>query len=45
MVRGGAALHAFIVAELEREVPVLPRTREDSQRLDRYLRDTVKRFA
>lgn len=39
------ALHAFIEAELEREVPVLPRTREDSQRLDRYLRDTVKRFA
>lgn len=39
------ALHAFIVAELEREVPVLPRTREDSQRLDRYLRDTVKHFA
>ena len=39
------ALHAYIQRELEREVPVLPRTHEDSQQLDHYLRDTVKRFA
>jgi predicted nucleotidyltransferase len=39
------ALHGFIAAELEREVPTLLRTQEDSRRLDRYLRDTVGRYA
>ena len=39
------ALHGFIAAELEREVPTLLRTPEDSRRLDRYLRDTVGRYA
>ncbi|OIN46903.1 hypothetical protein BLL37_08015 [Pseudomonas azotoformans] len=39
------ALHAYIQAELERSVPGLPRTHGDSQQLDQYLRDTVKRFA
>lgn len=38
-------LHAYIHGELERSVPVLPRTQADSHPLDRYLRDTVKRFA
>lgn len=39
------ALHAYIQRELERTVPVLPRTQQDSLQLDHYLRDTVKRFA
>lgn len=39
------ALHAFIEAELERAVPALPRTREDSRQLDRYLRETVGLYA
>ncbi|KAF2405879.1 nucleotidyltransferase domain-containing protein [Pseudomonas antarctica] len=39
------ALHEFILRELERSVPVLPRTQADSQRLDQYLRDTVNRYA
>ena len=39
------ALYAFIQRELEREVPVLPRTQADSKRLDHYLRDTVNRYA
>ncbi|KQQ67798.1 nucleotidyltransferase [Pseudomonas sp. Leaf127] len=38
-------LHAFINAELQREVPALPRTRQDSGLLDMYLRDTVARYA
>lgn len=40
-----SALHAYIQRELERAVPVLPRTTQASQQLDHYLRDTVKRFA
>lgn len=39
------ALHAYIQRELERTVPVLTRTHQDSLQLDHYLRDTVKRFA
>jgi predicted nucleotidyltransferase len=39
------ALHGFIAAELEREVPTLLRTQEDSRRLDQYLRDTVGLYA
>ena len=39
------ALHAFIEAELERAVPALPRTREDSRQLDQYLRETVGLYA
>src|SRR5471032_1772985 len=39
------ALHAFIQRELEREVPVLPRTQADAKRLDHYLRHTVNRYA
>lgn len=39
------ALHGFIAAELEREVPTLLRTSEDSRRLDRYLRETVGLYA
>lgn len=39
------ALHRFIAAELEREAPTLPRTQEDSRRLDRYLRNTVRLYA
>lgn len=38
-------LHAFISAELERTVPCLPRTQQDSAQLDRYLRETVARYA
>jgi hypothetical protein len=38
------ALHAFIAAELERAVPKLPRTQEDSRLLDDYLRETVKHY-
>ncbi|TBU92930.1 nucleotidyltransferase domain-containing protein [Phytopseudomonas dryadis] len=38
-------LHAFIEAQLERPVPVLPRTRADSAVLDDYLRETVRRYA
>ncbi|MGP0011921.1 nucleotidyltransferase domain-containing protein [Pseudomonas sp.] len=39
------ALHGFIETQLERPVPVLPRTTEDSQRLDRYLREMVYSYA
>lgn len=39
------ALHWFIATELERAVPTLPRTQEDTRLLDQYLRDTVKRYA
>lgn len=39
------ALHRFIATELERAVPTLPRTQEDTRLLDQYLRDTVKRYA
>lgn len=39
------ALHTFIEAQLERPVPVLPRTRADSAVLDDYLRETVRRYA
>jgi len=39
------ALHGFIAAELERAVPKLPRTAEDSQLLDHYLRETVRQYA
>jgi len=39
------ALHRFIAAELEREVPTLLRTQEDTRRLDRYLRYTVGLYA
>lgn len=39
------ALHAFIAAELERAVPKLPRTQENSRLLDDYLRETVKHYA
>ncbi|TBV04673.1 nucleotidyltransferase domain-containing protein [Phytopseudomonas dryadis] len=39
------ALHTFIEAQLERPVPVLPRTRADSAVLDDYLREMVKRYA
>lgn len=39
------ALHQFIATELERAVPKLPRTQEDSRLLDQYLRDTVKHYA
>ncbi|MGF6207717.1 nucleotidyltransferase domain-containing protein [Pseudomonas sp. ADAK2] len=39
------ALHQFIATELERAVPELPRTQEDSRLLDQYLRDTVKHYA
>lgn len=39
------ALHGFIEAQLQRPVPVLPRTRADSGLLDDYLRETVKRYA
>lgn len=38
-------LHAFIKAELEREVPSLPRTQEDNALLNQYLRDTVAQYA
>ncbi|WNW11600.1 nucleotidyltransferase domain-containing protein [Pseudomonas sp. DTU_2021_1001937_2_SI_NGA_ILE_001] len=38
-------LHDFIQAELERAVPSLPRTHEDSAQLNRYLRETVARYA
>ncbi|NWA28234.1 nucleotidyltransferase domain-containing protein [Pseudomonas gingeri] len=38
------ALHGFIETQLERSVPVLPRTTEDSQRLDHYLREMVHRY-
>lgn len=38
-------LHAFIKAELEREVPSLPRTQEDNSLLNQYLRDTVAQYA
>lgn len=38
-------LHDFIVTELAREMPGLPRTRADSAVLDQYLRDTVARYA
>lgn len=39
------ALHAFIEAQLERPVPVLPRTQADSGLLDGYLREMVGRYA
>ncbi|MEE4673392.1 nucleotidyltransferase domain-containing protein [Pseudomonas alliivorans] len=39
-----SALHAFITAELERSVPVLPRTHVDSGLLDQYLRETVANY-
>lgn len=39
------ALHAYIQRELERPMPVLPRTQADSKQLDDYLRSTVKHFA
>ncbi|WP_338525111.1 nucleotidyltransferase domain-containing protein [Pseudomonas batumici] len=39
------ALHGFIETQLERPVPALPRTTEDSQRLDRYLREMVRTYA
>ncbi|WP_286787720.1 MULTISPECIES: nucleotidyltransferase domain-containing protein [unclassified Pseudomonas] len=39
------ALHAFIEEQLERPVPVLERTAEDSRLLDDYLRDVVRRHA
>lgn len=39
------ALHRFISAELEREVPKLPRTQEHTHLLDHYLRETVKHYA
>ncbi|GAB7533385.1 nucleotidyltransferase domain-containing protein [Pseudomonas sp. 3A(2025)] len=38
-------LHAFINAELDREVPSLPRTCEDSALLNQYLRDTVAQYS
>ncbi|WP_295473824.1 nucleotidyltransferase domain-containing protein [uncultured Pseudomonas sp.] len=38
-------LHDFIQAELERAVPSLPRTHEDSAHLNRYLRETVAHYA
>lgn len=37
-------MRARVLAELERDVPTLLRTQEDSRRLDRYLRDTVGRY-
>ncbi|BBP77677.1 nucleotidyltransferase domain-containing protein [Pseudomonas gingeri NCPPB 3146 = LMG 5327] len=39
------ALHGFIEAQLERPVPVLPRTSEDDRRLDQYLRAMVHTYA
>ncbi|MFJ4142827.1 nucleotidyltransferase domain-containing protein [Pseudomonas sp. NPDC089734] len=39
------ALHAFIMAELERPVPTLSRTHEDTALLDDYLRAMVRRHA
>ncbi|WP_191487762.1 nucleotidyltransferase domain-containing protein [Pseudomonas sp. FEN] len=39
------ALHGFIETQLECPVPALPRTREDSPRLDRYLREMVYSYA
>ncbi len=39
------ALHGFIETQLERPVPALPRTTEDNQRLDRYLREMVHTYA
>ncbi|WP_026145135.1 nucleotidyltransferase domain-containing protein [Pseudomonas asplenii] len=39
------ALHEFIEAQLERPVPVLPRTHENSERLDHYLREMVRTYA
>ena len=39
------ALHAFIAAELERSVPILPRTHGDSGLLGQYLRETVAHYA
>lgn len=34
-----------VLEELERAVPVLPRTQQGSQLLDRYLRNTVRHYA
>ncbi len=39
------ALHGFIEAQLQRPVPVLPRTHENSERLDHYLREMVRTYA